>query len=92
MFPLWYGHWSDLEWVAGCGTDAAPYFRVFNPVTQGKKFDPAGDYVRRWIPELSGKSGELYPNPIVDHREARLRALEAYDVVKGMRTSNAAPD
>ena len=41
------------QWVAGCGADAAPYFRIFNPVLQGKKFDPQGDYVRRWIPELS---------------------------------------
>ncbi len=41
------------QWVAGCGADAAPYFRVFNPVLQGEKFDPRGDYVRRWVPELS---------------------------------------
>ncbi len=82
---------ASWQWVAGCGSDAAPYFRVFNPDLQAQKFDPNGDYVRRWIPELSGKSGELYPNPIVDHREARQRALEAYDVVKGMRASNAAP-
>ena len=40
------------QWVAGSGTDAAPYFRVFNPVTQGRRFDPDGDYVRRWVPEL----------------------------------------
>ena len=40
------------QWVAGCGTDAAPYFRVFNPTTQGAKFDPDGGYVRRWVPEL----------------------------------------
>ena len=39
------------QWAAGCGTDAAPYFRVFNPTTQGEKFDPDGDYVRRWVPE-----------------------------------------
>jgi deoxyribodipyrimidine photo-lyase len=42
------------QWVAGCGADAAPFFRVFNPVTQGARFDPAGSYVRRWIPELAG--------------------------------------
>ncbi len=42
------------QWVAGCGADAAPYFRIFNPVLQGEKFDPAGDYVRRWVGELSG--------------------------------------
>jgi deoxyribodipyrimidine photo-lyase len=41
------------QWVAGCGADAAPYFRIFNPVSQGEKFDPAGDYVRRWVPELA---------------------------------------
>ena len=41
------------QWVAGCGTDAAPYFRVFNPTTQGRKFDPDGAYVRRWVPELA---------------------------------------
>ena len=42
------------QWVAGCGTDAAPYFRIFNPVIQGEKFDPNGAYVRRWVPELAG--------------------------------------
>ena len=83
---------ASWQWVAGCGSDAAPYFRVFNPDLQAQKFDPNGDYVRRWIPELSGKSSETYPNPIVDHAEARQRALEAYDVVKGMRASNAAPE
>ena len=83
---------ASWQWVAGCGSDAAPYFRVFNPDLQAKKFDPNGDYVRRWIPELSGKSGKPYPNPIVDHKEARQRALEAYDVVKGIRTSNAVPE
>ena len=41
------------QWVAGCGADAAPYFRIFNPVLQGEKFDPQGHYIRRWIPELS---------------------------------------
>jgi deoxyribodipyrimidine photo-lyase len=44
---------ASWQWVSGCGTDAAPYFRIFNPVLQGAKFDPDGDYVRRWIPELS---------------------------------------
>jgi deoxyribodipyrimidine photo-lyase len=42
------------QWTAGCGADAAPYFRVFNPISQGEKFDPLGDYVRRWCPELKG--------------------------------------
>jgi deoxyribodipyrimidine photo-lyase len=41
------------QWVAGTGTDAAPYYRIFNPVTQAEKFDPAGDYIRRWVPELA---------------------------------------
>ena len=45
---------ASWQWVAGCGTDAAPYFRIFNPVLQGAKFDPNGDYVRRWMPELAG--------------------------------------
>jgi deoxyribodipyrimidine photo-lyase len=51
------------QWVAGCGADAAPYFRIFNPVLQGEKFDPAGDYVRRWVPELSGVPGRLIHSP-----------------------------
>lgn len=77
------------QWVAGTGTDAAPYFRVFNPVTQGKKFDPNGDYVRRWVPELGHLSGATahepwryrdgythdYPVRIVDHAEERVEAL-----------------
>ena len=45
---------AGWQWVAGCGADAAPYFRIFNPVLQGEKFDPDGDYVRRWVPELAG--------------------------------------
>jgi deoxyribodipyrimidine photo-lyase len=45
---------ASWQWVAGCGTDAAPYFRIFNPVLQSTKFDPNGDHVRRWIPELGG--------------------------------------
>ncbi len=51
------------QWVAGTGTDAAPYFRVFNPVTQGKKFDPTGDYVRRWVPELAHLEGAAAHEP-----------------------------
>jgi deoxyribodipyrimidine photo-lyase len=43
---------ASWQWVAGCGADAAPYFRIFNPVSQGRKFDPAGRYVRLWVPEL----------------------------------------
>jgi deoxyribodipyrimidine photo-lyase len=82
---------ASWQWVAGSGTDAAPYFRIFNPTLQGKKFDPHGRYVRRWIPELSGKGESEYPAPIVDHGDARQRALEAYGSIKGMRTSKLAP-
>ncbi len=63
------------QWCAGSGTDAAPYFRVFNPTTQGEKFDPTGDYVRRWVPEFGT---EEYPTPIVDHAEERKEALRRY--------------
>jgi deoxyribodipyrimidine photo-lyase len=95
---------ASWQWVAGCGTDAAPYFRIFNPTLQGKKFDPAGDYVRRWVPELAGLSaahihepwlakaglletagirpGRDYPAPLVDHGDARKRALEAYQAMR----------
>jgi deoxyribodipyrimidine photo-lyase len=51
------------QWTAGCGADAAPYHRIFNPVVQGEKFDPAGDYVRRWVPELSGLPGDWIHKP-----------------------------
>jgi deoxyribodipyrimidine photo-lyase len=67
------------QWAAGCGTDAAPYFRVFNPTTQGTKFDPDGDYVRRWVPEFGGTD---YPKPIVDHAAERLEALRRYEAVR----------
>lgn len=53
----------NWQWVAGCGTDAAPYFRIFNPVTQGVKFDPDGEYVRRWVPELAGLGRETVHEP-----------------------------
>lgn len=79
---------AGWQWVSGCGSDAAPYFRIFNPTLQGKKFDPNGRYVRRWLPDLAEST---YPSPIVNHDEARRRALEAYQSIKGIRTSNLAP-
>ncbi|WP_108471085.1 cryptochrome/photolyase family protein [Rhodanobacter thiooxydans] len=81
------------QWVAGCGADAAPYFRVFNPVTQAKKFDPDGVYLRRWLPELADATTALlhepwkdpallmrsgYPAPMVDLAVSRQAALDAY--------------
>jgi deoxyribodipyrimidine photo-lyase len=85
------------QWVAGTGTDASPYYRVFNPVTQGRKFDPDGSYVRRWVPELRdldaahvhepwtapGGIPAGYPEPIVDHAHERLVALDRYQQVRG---------
>jgi deoxyribodipyrimidine photo-lyase len=84
------------QWVAGTGTDASPYFRVFNPVTQGLRFDPHGDYVRRHVPELTHLPGKAahepwkhehgydhgYPERIVDHAEERREALRRYDAVR----------
>ena len=84
------------QWVAGTGTDPSPYYRVFNPVTQGKKFDPDGDYVRRWVPELRDLPAKHvhepwlspdgvpdgYPEPIVDHAAERLVALDRYEQVR----------
>lgn len=80
------------QWCAGSGTDAAPYFRVFNPTTQGEKFDPTGAYVRRWVPELAnvddvhlkrGPRPPGYPEPIVDHGQERQEALRRYQCVGG---------
>jgi deoxyribodipyrimidine photo-lyase len=95
------------QWVAGCGADAAPYVRVFNPVTQGEHFDPGGVYVRRWVPALADvpdrwvhrpweapasvllSAGVVldrdYPAPIVDHREARRRALAVFAALRSTR-------
>lgn len=84
---------AGWQWVAGSGADAAPYFRVFNPVLQGEKFDPQGAYVRRFVPELealpdvyvhrpwaapAGLAPSGYPAPTVDHKFARERALRAF--------------
>jgi deoxyribodipyrimidine photo-lyase len=66
------GNW---QWAAGTGCDAAPYFRVFNPMTQLQKFDRDLSYVKKWLPEIGTKE---YPVPIVDHQFARNRALMAY--------------
>lgn len=66
------GNW---QWVAGCGCDAAPYFRVFNPTEQQKKFDPDFEYIKKWVPELGT---DLYPKPMIDHKFARNRALDTY--------------
>jgi deoxyribodipyrimidine photo-lyase len=65
--------------VAGCGADAAPYFRIFNPSTQAAKFDPEESYICRWAPELGSAS---YPPPVVDHGEARRHALDALASLK----------
>ena len=54
---------ASWQWIAGCGADAAPYFRIFNPVTQGKKFDPEGLYVRRFVPELAEMPDKFIHNP-----------------------------
>lgn len=84
---------ASWQWVAGSGADAAPYYRIFNPVLQGETFDPAGKYVKRWVPELASLSNKWvhkpweapqgiykldYPNPIVDHATARQTALASY--------------
>lgn len=63
------------QWAAGCGCDAAPYFRIFNPQSQQEKFDPDQKYIRQWVPELGTDS---YPDPIVDHRQAREKILRTY--------------
>ncbi len=63
------------QWVAGSGTDAAPYFRIFNPEAQAAKFDPKGEYIKKWVPELNTMN---YPTPMVDHKFARERCLKAY--------------
>jgi deoxyribodipyrimidine photo-lyase len=91
---------ASWQWIAGCGADAAPYFRIFNPVTQGRKFDPNGVYVRRFVPEIAGlpdkfvhspwdapervlaesriRLGSDYPQPMVDLKASRERALDAF--------------
>ena len=95
---------AGWQWIAGCGADAAPFFRIFNPVMQCKKFDPQGDYVRHFVPELSAlpdqylfepwtapastlikagvKPGVTYPEPVVDLKASRNRALQAFQSLK----------
>lgn len=70
---------ASWQWVAGTGADAAPYFRIFNPMTQAEKFDPDNIYIKKWIPEFGTAR---YPSPIIDHTEARNAALEAFQNLK----------
>lgn len=70
------GNW---QWVSGCGVDAAPYFRIFNPALQTKRFDKDHEYIKRWVPEVDRSS---YPRAMVDHEFARRRALVAYEAIK----------
>jgi deoxyribodipyrimidine photo-lyase len=85
---------ANWQWVAGSGADAAPFFRIFNPVLQGEKFDPRGDYVRRFVPELKAVPDKYvhhpwdapmppkdYPPPAVDLAEGRMRALEGFKAI-----------
>ena len=68
------GNW---QCAAGCGCDAAPYFRIFNPITQAKKFDLQEKYIKKWVNEFGTNS---YPGPLVDHSFARERALHTYQI------------
>ncbi|RVU41184.1 deoxyribodipyrimidine photo-lyase [Rheinheimera riviphila] len=82
------------QWAASTGTDAAPYFRIFNPVTQSERFDPNGDFIRKFLPELAAIGNKhihwphplpmsvQYAKPVVDHAKARLRTLEMFNAVK----------
>lgn len=89
------------QWSASTGTDAAPYFRIFNPASQSRRYDPRGEYIRRWVPELEGldddavhEPGTLaplerstldYPDPMVDHGRARDRAIAAFKALNADR-------
>tara|TARA_Y100000768_G_scaffold48014_2_gene31389 strand:+ start:9093 stop:10463 length:1371 start_codon:yes stop_codon:yes gene_type:complete len=85
---------ASWQWVAGTGADAAPYFRIFNPILQGKKFDTEGKYIRKYIPELNSISDKFlnepwetthdldYPDPIINYSYSRQRALEKYEQIK----------
>jgi deoxyribodipyrimidine photo-lyase len=95
---------ASWQWIAGCGADAAPFFRIFNPITQSEKFDKQGEYIRRYVPELAEMPakyihapwlapaeilkaagvdiGVNYPEPVMDIKESRERALEAFKLTK----------
>jgi len=91
------------QWVAGCGIDPSPYFRIFNPMLQSEKFDPEAVYIKRWVPELQAipdrwihspwkapteiRQGASYPDPIVDFAESRQQALMFYDRIKSGRAA-----
>jgi deoxyribodipyrimidine photo-lyase len=88
------------QWAASTGTDAQPYFRIFNPVSQGERFDPEGQYVRRFVPELRRVPARFihrpwaapsppadYPGPIVDHAERRRLALERFEEARRRGTA-----
>ncbi len=89
------------QWTAGSGADAAPYFRIFNPVTQGERFDPLGTYVRRYVPELAHLPAAVihqpwmtggvraYPKPIVDLKLSRLAALAAYSELRAAKSTES---
>jgi deoxyribodipyrimidine photo-lyase len=83
------------QWSASTGTDAAPYFRIFNPTSQSKRFDPDGQYIRQWVEELTDVQGKDihnpppllreqtgYPQPIVDHAKARETAIAAFEKLR----------
>jgi deoxyribodipyrimidine photo-lyase len=93
------------QWAASTGTDAQPWFRIFNPVTQGERFDPEGDYVRRFVPELTDSPARYvqrpweaptpprdYPPPIVDHAERRAWTLLRFEAVRAKAGPEAGPD
>ena len=105
---------ASWQWVAGSGADAAPYFRIFNPILQSEKFDADGEYIHQFVPELARlpakylhepwaapaealaqagvKLGETYPQPIVEHGEARRHALAAYRELGGQVTEDEHED